>query len=104
MLHKSQLLVLVISSKSYAIRKFMLDFVLRLAYHADMDDRHPTTGKSRKGNTMKYESIIRKIAVYSANRQKKLAKHHMKRILPYYDQMTDLEKEVVDELRLKIFC
>lgn len=53
---------------------------------------------------MKYESIIRKIAVYSANRQKKLAKHHMKRILPYYDQMTDLEKEVLDELRLKIFC
>ena len=45
---------MVISSKSYAIRKFMLDFVLRLAYHADMDDRHPTTGESRKGNNMFY--------------------------------------------------
>ena len=55
-------------------------------------------------DTMKFESIIRRIAIYSAHRQKALAKHHMKRILPYYDQMTDLEKEVVDELRLKIFC
>ena len=53
---------------------------------------------------MKFESIIRRIAVYVANREKSLAKHHMKRILPHYGEMTDVEKEVVDELRLRIFC
>lgn len=52
---------------------------------------------------MKYESIIRRIAVLSANRQKKLARHHMRRILPHYDEMTDIEKEVVDALKLKLF-
>ena len=53
---------------------------------------------------MKFESVIRRIAVLTANREKNLAKHHMKRILPHYDEMTDVEKEVVDELKLKIFC
>lgn len=52
---------------------------------------------------MKYEKAIRRIAVYSANREKALAKHHMKRLLKHYDDMTDLEKEVTDELRLVIF-
>ena len=52
----------------------------------------------------RYENVIRRIAVYAANREKAKARHHMKRILPYYDEMTDVEKEVVDELRLRLFC
>ena len=53
---------------------------------------------------MKFEGIIRHIAIHLVNRNKAIAKHHMKRILPYYDEMTDVEKEVVDALRLRIFC
>lgn len=53
---------------------------------------------------MKYEKAIRKIAVYVVNREKDLAKHHMKRLLKHYDDMSDVEKEVADELRLRIFC
>ena len=52
----------------------------------------------------RFEGVIRRIAVCVVNREKNLAKHHMKRILPYYDEMTDVEKEVVDELRLVLFC
>ena len=37
----------------------MLDFVLRLAYHADMDERHPTPGHpAGKENTMKNKEYI----------------------------------------------
>ena len=54
--------------------------------------------------TLKYEGVIRHIAVCLVNREKDKAKHHIKRILPHYDDMTDIEKEVVDELRLRIFC
>ena len=53
---------------------------------------------------MKFEGIIRHIAVQLANRNKASAKHHMNRILPHYNEMTDVEKEVVDALRLRIFC
>lgn len=52
---------------------------------------------------MKYESIIRHIAVLIVERKKNLAKHHLKRILPYYDEMADVEQEVVDALRLRLF-
>ena len=52
----------------------------------------------------RFEGVIRRIAVCVVNREKNLAKHHMKRILPYYDEMSDIEKEVVDELRLRLFC
>lgn len=52
---------------------------------------------------MKYEAIIRRIAVLIVEKNKKLAKHHLKRILPYYDEMTDVEQEVVDALRLRLF-
>jgi hypothetical protein len=54
--------------------------------------------------TLKYEGTIRHIAVLLANREKDKAKHHIKRILPHYDNMTAVEQEVVDELRLRIFC
>ena len=53
---------------------------------------------------MRFESIIRKIAEWTVYRKKDLARHHLKRILPYYDTMTDIEKEVVDALRLRLFC
>ena len=52
----------------------------------------------------RFEGVIRRIVVCVVNREKNLAKHHMKRILPYYDEMTDVEKEVVDELKLRLFC
>lgn len=43
----------------------MLDFVLRLAYHADMDDRHPTTGhQAGKEKTMK--KLLAAILIASA--------------------------------------
>lgn len=53
---------------------------------------------------LKYEGVIRHIAVCLANRDKARAKHHINRILPHYDDMTAVEQEVVDELRLRIFC
>ena len=52
----------------------------------------------------RFEGVIRRIAVCVVNREKELAKHHMKRILPHYDEMSDIEKEVVDELKLRLFC
>ena len=52
----------------------------------------------------RFEGVIRRIAVCVVNRDKNLAKHHMKRILPHYDEMSDIEKEVVDELKLRLFC
>ena len=52
----------------------------------------------------KFEGIIRYIAICLVNRNKKSAKHHLNRILPYYDQMTPAEQDVVTALRLRIYC
>lgn len=54
-------------------------------------------------NQTKFEGVIRHIAIQLAHRNKKSAKHHLKRILPYYDQMTAAEQDVVTELRLRLF-
>lgn len=56
-----------------------------------------------KDTELKFEGAIRRIAVLMANREKEKAKRHMKRILPHYDEMTDLEKEVIDEQRIRLF-
>lgn len=51
----------------------------------------------------KYEAIIRYIGIKMINREKELAKHHMKRLLKHYDELSDVEKEVVDEQRIVLF-
>ena len=55
-------------------------------------------------NQTKFESIIRYIAFQLVHRKKASAKHHLDRILPYYDQMTATEQDVVTALRLRIYC
>ena len=55
-------------------------------------------------NPSRFEGVIRLIAFRLVNRDKAAAKHHLKRILPYYDQMTPAEQDVVTALRLRIFC
>lgn len=55
-------------------------------------------------NKTRFEGIIRHIAFQLVNRNKASAKHHLNRILPYYDQMTAAEQDVVTALRLRIYC
>lgn len=52
----------------------------------------------------KFEGVIRHIAVQFVNRNRASAKHHLKRILPYYDQMTPVEQDVVNALRHRLRC
>ncbi len=52
---------------------------------------------------MKFEIAINRVSMMIVERKKKLAKHHAKRLLKYYDEMTDIEKEVFDEIRIKLF-
>ena len=55
-------------------------------------------------NKTRYEGVIRHIAAQVVNRNRASAKHHLKRILPYYDQMTAAEQEVVTALRHRLRC
>ena len=52
----------------------------------------------------RFEGVIRHIAIQLAHRNKASAKHHLNRILSYYDQMTADEQDVVTALRLRIYC
>lgn len=50
----------------------------------------------------KYESVIRKIAVYMTNREYEKARHHIKRIWNRPD-LTDVEEYVLREQALVAF-
>ncbi len=51
----------------------------------------------------KYEATIKLIARLIVERQYKTAQRFINRIWKYYDDMTDVEKEVLEEQRLYAF-
>ena len=50
-----------------------------------------------------YENCIQAIARMMVERRYTAAKHHISRLMKHYDEMTDAEIEVVEELRIVAF-
>lgn len=51
----------------------------------------------------KYESVIKAIARMMVERRYESARHQIKRLMKHYDDMTDVEIEVIEELRIVAF-
>lgn len=51
----------------------------------------------------KYEDCIKAIARMIVERRYATARHHILRLMKHYDEMTDAETEVVEELRIVAF-
>ena len=48
----------------------------------------------------KYEDCIKAVARMIVERRYATARHHISRLMKHYDEMTDAEIEVVEELRI----
>ena len=64
---------------------------------------NPDSRKKGSNEMAKYESIIKVIARMMVERRYESARHHIKRLMKHYDDMTDVEIEVVEELRVVAF-
>lgn len=51
----------------------------------------------------KYEDCIKAVARMMVERRYATARHHILRLMKHYDEMTDAEIEVVEELRIVAF-
>ena len=50
-----------------------------------------------------YESVIKATARMMTERRYESARHQIKRLMKHYDDMTDVEIEVIEELRIVAF-
>ena len=51
----------------------------------------------------KHEDCIKAVAKMMVERRYTTARHHISRLMKHYDEMTDAEIEVVEELRIIAF-
>lgn len=59
--------------------------------------------RERQKMKTKYENCIKAIARMMVERRYSAARHHISRLMKHYDEMTDTEIEVVEELRIVAF-
>ena len=60
-------------------------------------------GENKSKEMTKYESVIKVIARMMVERRYESARHQIKRLMKHYCDMTDVEIEVVEELRVVAF-
>ena len=65
--------------------------------------KNKTNRRKREKKMTKYESAIKAVARMMVERKYESARHHIKRLIKHYNDMTDVEIEVVEELRIVAF-